>query len=106
MDKHDNGQHHEKPSTAASRTRGAFVGFAAVAAFFLPVGQRAHLLACPLMLLSGWLTSRFPRVDWLANDSSHLLERTFGWKSNPHFGPFHILSTLLITARPHSISQN
>ena len=26
----------------------------------------------------------------------HLLEMMFGWKSNPHFGPFHIVSFVFI----------
>ena len=35
-------------------------------------------------------------MDFLSHDAGHLLEVTFGWQSNPHFGPFHILSTILI----------
>ncbi len=49
-----------------------------------------------IYLLSGWLTSRFPDVDWLAHDSGHLLEMLFGWRGNPHFGPFHLLSTAFL----------
>lgn len=51
-----------------------------------------------IYFLSGWLNSRFPQVDWLAHDSGHLLEMLFGWTGNPHFGPFHILSNVLIIA--------
>jgi protein-S-isoprenylcysteine O-methyltransferase Ste14 len=46
--------------------------------------------------LSGWLAQRFPEVDFLAHDSGHLLEVMFGWRGNPHFGPFHILSSVFI----------
>jgi protein-S-isoprenylcysteine O-methyltransferase Ste14 len=35
-------------------------------------------------------------VDWLAHDSGHLLEMMFGWQSNPHFGPFHLISSVFI----------
>ena len=49
-----------------------------------------------IYLLSGWLTSRFPGVDFLAHDSGHLLEVMFGWRTNPHFGPFHLLSAIFI----------
>jgi methanethiol S-methyltransferase len=49
-----------------------------------------------IYLLSGWLQSWYPGVDWFSHDAGHLLEMLFGWKTNPHFGPFHILSFALI----------
>jgi protein-S-isoprenylcysteine O-methyltransferase Ste14 len=49
-----------------------------------------------IYLLSGWLTSRFPGVEWASHDAGHLLEMMFGWRANPHFGPFHLLSFVLI----------
>ncbi len=51
-----------------------------------------------IYLLSGWLQSRFPGVDWFSHDAGHLLEEMFGWRTNPHFGPFHILSFVFIGA--------
>ena len=49
-----------------------------------------------IYLLSGWLQSHYPNVDWFSHDAGHLLEMMFGWKTNPHFGPFHILSFVFI----------
>ncbi len=49
-----------------------------------------------IYFLSGWLQSRYPSVDWLSHDAGHLLEMLFGWKGNPHFGPFHVLSFVFI----------
>ncbi|WP_204321419.1 hypothetical protein, partial [Streptococcus pneumoniae] len=46
--------------------------------------------------LSGWLQSRYPGVDWFSHDAGHLMEMMFGWRANPHFGPFHLLSFVLI----------
>jgi protein-S-isoprenylcysteine O-methyltransferase Ste14 len=49
-----------------------------------------------IYFLSGWLQARFPGIDWFSHDAGHLLEMVFGWKTNPHAGPFHILSFLFI----------
>jgi protein-S-isoprenylcysteine O-methyltransferase Ste14 len=51
-----------------------------------------------IYLLSGWLSTRFPGIDWMSHDAGHLLETMFGWKINPHFGPFHLISNILIAA--------
>lgn len=49
-----------------------------------------------IYLLSGWLQSRYPNVNWYSHDAGHLLEDFFGWRGSPHFGPFHILSYVFI----------
>lgn len=72
------------------RTQGMFSAF--VVALF------TEMYGFPLTIypLSGWLAQTFPGVDFLAHDSGHLLEVMFGWRSNPHFGPFHLISALFI----------
>jgi protein-S-isoprenylcysteine O-methyltransferase Ste14 len=35
-------------------------------------------------------------VNWLSHDAGHVLEMIFGWRANPHFGPFHIVSFALV----------
>jgi hypothetical protein len=70
--------------------------FGAFSAFLVALFTEMYGFPLTLYLLSGWLASRFPGVDWSAHDSGHLLEMVFGWRGNPHFGPFHLLSTVFI----------
>ena len=70
--------------------------FGAFSAFLVALFTEMYGFPLTIYLLSGWLAQRFPGVDFLSHDAGHLLEVTFGWQSNPHFGPFHILSTILI----------
>ena len=70
--------------------------FGAFSAFLVALFTEMYGFPLTIYLLSGWLAQKFPGVDFLSHDAGHLLEVTFGWRSNPHFGPFHILSTILI----------
>lgn len=70
--------------------------FGAFSAFLVALFAEMYGFPLTIYLLSGWLQSRYPGVDWLSHDAGHLVEMMFGWKSNPHFGPFHFLSFLLI----------
>ena len=72
--------------------------FGAFSAFLVALFTEMYGFPLTIYLLSGWLSSRFPGVDFLSHDAGHLLEMLFGWKANPHFGPFHIASNILIVA--------
>lgn len=72
--------------------------FGAFSAFLVALFTEMYGFPLTIYLLSGWLAQRFPGVDFLSHDAGHLLEVVFGWRSNPHFGPFHILSNILIVA--------
>lgn len=77
--------HQADPSPAPgfwrSRSGLAFIAFGIVAA---------------ISLLSGWLQMHWPEVRWFNHDAGHLPEMMPGPGINPHFGPFHVLSTALI----------
>ncbi len=70
--------------------------FGAFSAFLVALFTEMYGFPLTIYALSGWLQTRFPNVDWFAHDSGHLLEMMFGWRSNPHFGPFHIMSMVFI----------
>ncbi len=72
--------------------------FGAFSAFLVALFTEMYGFPLTIYLLSGWLSQRFPGVDFLSHDAGHLLEVMFGWKTNPHFGPFHIASNILIVA--------
>jgi len=83
-------------SFAKPRTARDWRSFGAFSAFLVALFTEMYGFPLTIYLLSGWLSSRFPDIDWLAHDSGHLLEMIFGWKSNPHLGPFHLLSAIFI----------
>lgn len=80
------------------RTARDWRSFGAFSAFIVALFTEMYGFPLTIYFLSGWLSTRFPGVDWLAHDSGHLLEMVFGWRGNPHFGPFHLLSSAFIIA--------
>ena len=83
-------------SFAKPQTSRDWRSFGAFSAFIVALFTEMYGFPLTIYLLSGWLSTRFPGIDWMSHDSGHLLETIFGWKTNPHFGPFHILSSILI----------
>ena len=73
-----------------------WTSFGAFSAFLIALFAEMYGFPVTIYLLSGWLQSRYPGTDWLTHDAGHLLEMTLGWQGNPHFGPFHLLSFVLI----------
>src|SRR6478672_12024064 len=83
-------------SFAKPQSRRDWRSFSAFSAFIVALFAEMYGFPLTIYFLSGWLQSRFPDVDWFSHDAGHLLEMIFGWKTNPHFGLFHILSYVLI----------
>jgi len=77
-------------------TRRDWRSFGAFSAFLVALFTEMYGFPLTIYLFSGWLQTRFPGVDWFAHDSGHLLEMLFGWRGNPHFGPFHLVSFGLV----------
>ena len=70
--------------------------FGAFSAFLVALFTEMYGFPLTIYLLSGWLQTKYPGVDWFSHDAGHLLEMLVGWKTNPHFGPFHLLSFAFI----------
>ena len=80
------------------KTKRDWRSFGAFSAFLVALFTEMYGFPLTIFFLSGWLQSNYPDVNWLAHDSGHLLEMMFGWKANPHVGPFHLMSFAFIGA--------
>jgi methanethiol S-methyltransferase len=78
------------------KTKRDWRSFGAFSAFLVALFTEMYGFPLTIYFLSGWLQSRYPGVEWFSHDAGHLFEMLFGWKTNPHFGPFHLLSFAFI----------
>jgi hypothetical protein len=78
------------------KTRRDWRSFGAFSAFLVALFTEMYGFPLTIYLLLPWLQSHFPGINWLTHDAGHLLEEMVGWRGNPHFGPFHILSDIFI----------
>lgn len=83
-------------SFARPLTRRDWRGFGAFSAFIVALFAEMYGFPLTIYLLSGWLQSRWPGVAWFSHDAGHIPEMLLGFGVNPHFGPFHVASTVLI----------
>ena len=85
-------------SFAKPQSKRDWRSFGAFSAFIVALFTEMYGFPLTIYLLSGWLSSRIPGFDPFSHDAGHLLEDLFGWRGNPHFGPFHMLSNIFIIA--------
>jgi methanethiol S-methyltransferase len=78
------------------QTKRDWRSFGAFSAFLVALFAEMYGFPLSIYFLSGWLQSNYPGIDWFSHDAGHLLEMMFGWKTNPHIGPFHLLSFVFI----------
>ncbi len=78
------------------QTRRDWRTFGTFAAFIIALFTEMYGFPLTIYLLSGWLVSRFPEIDWFSHDSSHLLQTLLGWQGNAHFSPLHTVSNILV----------
>ena len=70
--------------------------FGAFSAFIVALFTEMYGLPLTIYFLLPWLSAKYPGIDFLSHDAGHLPEMIFGWQGNPHLGPFHIASDILI----------
>jgi protein-S-isoprenylcysteine O-methyltransferase Ste14 len=70
--------------------------FGAFSAFIVALFTEMYGFPLTIYFFSGWLSAKFPGIDFFSHNSGHLLEDFFGWGGDPHFGPFHIISYIFI----------
>ena len=70
--------------------------FSVFSAFLVALFTEMYGFPLTIYLLSGWLQSNYPSINWLSHDAGHIPEMLVGWKANPHLGPFYLLSFLFI----------
>ena len=70
--------------------------FSAFSAFVVALFAEMYGFPLTIFLLSGWLQTNYPGVDFLSHDAGHLWHTLSGWKGDPHTDPLHMLSFVFI----------
>lgn len=78
------------------QTKRDWRSFSAFSAFIVALFVEMYGFPLTIYLFSGWLTSKYPGVDFLSHENGHLLHTIFGFEGDPHFDPLHIASIIFI----------
>ena len=78
------------------RTERDWRSFGGFSAFVIALFTEMYGFPLTIYLFSGWLQHRYPGIDIYSHDAGHLWPTLLGWKGDPHFDFFHILSMVFI----------
>jgi protein-S-isoprenylcysteine O-methyltransferase Ste14 len=78
------------------RTKTDWRTFSAFSAFIIALFAEMYGFPLTIYLMSGWLASRYPQIDFLSHDNGHLLHTLLGLNGDPHFDILHITSSIFI----------
>lgn len=65
-------------------------------AFVVALFTEMYGFPLTLYLLTPWLARNYPELDLLSHEAGHLFEVVLGWRANPHWGPFHLISLIMV----------
>ena len=85
-------------SFAKPQTKTDWRSFSAFSAFIVALFVEMYGFPLTIYLFSGWLSSKYPGVNFLSHENGHLLHTILGLKGDAHFDLLHIASTVLIFA--------
>jgi protein-S-isoprenylcysteine O-methyltransferase Ste14 len=80
------------------KTKTDWRSFGTFSAFIVALFAEMYGFPLTIFLLSGWLASHYPGVDFMSHESGHMLHTLLGLKGDPHMDPLHIVSEVLIVA--------
>jgi protein-S-isoprenylcysteine O-methyltransferase Ste14 len=80
------------------QTKRDWRSFGAFSAFIVALFVEMYGFPLTIYLLSGWLGSRYPNVDFLSHENGHLWHTILGLKGDPHFDVMHMASLVFIIA--------
>ncbi|ACV26724.1 MULTISPECIES: methyltransferase family protein [Kangiella] len=78
------------------KTKTDWRSFGAFSAFVIALFTEMYGFPLTIYFLSGWLTEKYPDIDFLSHENGHLLHTLLGIEGNPHWDPLHIASNILI----------
>ena len=78
------------------QTKRDWRSFSAFSAFIVALFVEMYGFPLTIYLFSGWLTTKYPGVDFFSHEKGHLLHTIFGFEGNAHFDPLHLASFVFI----------